>query len=475
MPALDLRDIRKSFGGTPALDGVSLHVEPGTVHALLGENGAGKSTLMRIAFGMMKPDAGTILIDGVPDRLDSPARAIARQIGMVHQHFALVPTMTVTENIALGNSGRFDQRRAAEAVSRLSEETGLSIDPSAHVVDLGIGAQQRVEILKALSRNARLLILDEPTAVLAPTEADSLLSWIRTFATDDRSVVLITHKVRDATRIADHVTVLRQGRMVASLPTKLTNEEGLARAMVDQVTAPIARLSPELVEHAVIARLDRITVRRGGHVVLTEVTLDVRGGELLGVAGVEGSGHHELLRVIAGKLRPTTGTRTGTLTVGFIPEDRHLEGVALDLSSVENVALAGLSKRRGLVDWAHLRTHTRGLAVAYDVRGPADDSPVRNLSGGNQQKLVLARELAAQPPLVVAESPTRGLDLRAAADIRSRLAAARDRGAAVVVYSRDLEELLELADRVVVVHASRVTDVPVQMEAVARALVGIAE
>jgi simple sugar transport system ATP-binding protein len=243
--------------------------------------------------------------------------------------------------------------------------------------------------------------------------------------------------------------------------------------MVDQFAASIPALPRDPVQRAIVAGLDRVTVRRREHIALAEVTLDVRGGELLGVAGVEGSGHHELLRVIAGKLTPTSGARTGPSTVGFIPEDRHREGLALDLSAAENVALAGSMHRRGMMNWAQLRIRTRELAVAYDVRGPLGGSPVRNLSGGNQQKLVLARELGSEPDLVVAESPTRGLDLKAAAEVRARLTSVRDRGAAVVVYSRDLEELLEIADRVVVVHASRVFEVPVRMEAMSRALVGI--
>ena len=475
MPALELRDIRKSFGDVTALNDVSLHVVPGTVHALLGENGAGKSTLMRIAFGMIEPDAGTVAIDGVAKRFDSPARAMASHIGMVHQHFALVPSMTVAENIALGGSGRFDRQRAAESVSRLAAETGLQTDPSAHVSELGIGAQQRVEILKALSGNARVLILDEPTAVLAPTEADSLLRWIRQFAIGDRSVVLITHKVRDAVQIADHVTVLRQGRAILSGPMTSVGEEELARAMVEQGTLPGVPVRSGPTGHTVVTRLERVTVRSRGRTALADVTLDVRGGELLGIAGVEGSGYHELLRVIAGKLIPTSGELSGVSEVGFIPEDRHLEGIALDMSAVENIALSGARRRRGIMDWRRLRTRTHELARTYDIRGPLDDLAVRNLSGGNQQKLVLARELGGEPSLIVAESPTRGLDLRSTADVRARLVSARDRGAAVVVYSRDLEELLQIADRLVVMHSGKVSEVPVHIDAVTRALVGIGE
>jgi len=453
-----------------ALDAASIRVPPGTVHALLGENGAGKTTLMRIAFGMLSADEGAVTLDDAPRRFDSPADAIAAGIGMVHQHFALVPGMSVAENVALGGVGRFDLRHAIDTIARLSTETGLPLDPSARVGDLSIGGQQRVEILKALSRNACILILDEPTAVLPPTEALSLLDWIRKFAQGERSAILITHKVREALRIADHVTVLRRGRTVLSRPAASTSEDDLARAMVDHAPVPDRSARPFLVGPAVLT-LDRVTV--SGHGTLEETSLTVRGGELLGIAGVEGSGYHELMRVIAGRLRPSTGTRSGPASVAFIPEDRQLEAIGVEMTAAENVALRGAGSRRRFMDWRGIRRRTHELAVAYDVRGPVDDGPVRRLSGGNQQKLVLARELGGDPDLVVAESPTRGLDLVASAAVRSRLTSARQRGAGVVVYSRDLEELLALADRIVVVHANRVIEVPLHMNSITRALVGL--
>lgn len=471
MPVLELRDIHKSYHGVKALDATSIRVPAGTVHALLGENGAGKTTLMRIAFGMLSADAGAVTIDDVARRFDSPADAIAAGIGMVHQHFALVPGMSVAENVALGGSGPFNLRHAIDGIARLSSETGLAVNPSARVGDLSIGGQQRVEILKALSRNARILILDEPTAVLPPTEALSLLDWIRKFAQGERSAILITHKVREALRISDHVTVLRRGRSVLSVPAASTNEDDLARAMVDH--APVARRfdTPSLVGPAVLI-LDRVTVKTRGDGALEETSLTVHGGELLGIAGVEGSGYHELMRVIAGRLRPSTGNRSGPASVAFVPEDRQLEAIGVEMTAAENVALRGAGSRQRFMNWRDIRRRTHELAVAYDVRGPVD-GPVRHLSGGNQQKLVLARELGDDPKLVVAESPTRGLDLVASATVRSRLMSARQRGAAVVVYSRDLEELLGLADRMVVVHANRVLDVPLHIDSITRALVGL--
>ena len=473
MPTLDLTGIDKSFDGTAALREASLHVPPGTIHALLGENGAGKTTLMRIAFGMLQPDSGSISLDGQPCRFDSPAQAIAAGIGMIHQHFALVHAMTVAENVALGGSGRYRHRTAVETVKRLAAETGLHLEPDAHVAELGIGGQQRVEILKALARNARILILDEPTAVLPPSEAASLLDWIRNFAQEGRSAVLITHKVREALRIADHVTVLRRGRVALSKAAAGTSEDELAHAMIEQTPPPI-REGGGTAMHPVVVTLDHVTVSAGDHVTLQPTSLTVRGGEILGVAGVERSGYRELLRVLAGRALPTRGRRVGPETVGFIPEDRHREALSLDMTSAENVALRGAGERHGMMNWATIQQHTRELATSFDVRGPVPHAATRMLSGGNQQKLVLARELNNAPPLVVAENPTRGLDLLASAAVLRRLSAARDHGAAVVIYSTELEELLSIADRMVVIHGGHVMEVPLRMEAIAAALVGIA-
>ena len=473
MPSVELVNIHKTFGELRALDGVALRVNPGSVQALLGENGAGKTTLMRIAFGMTTPDAGSVVVDGIPQRFRSPADAIGAGIGMVHQHFALVPSMTVAENVSLGRSGIYHRAQSARTVLRMCEETGLQLDPEARVETLSIGGQQRVEILKAVARNARVLVLDEPTAVLPPSEAKSLLQWIRQFATGDRSVVLITHKVRDAISIADEITVLRHGRVVLSSSRASTSEDALARAMVDR-QSELAPRHALAAKGATIVTLENATaVARGRHV-LNGASLEVRSGELIGVAGVEGSGYQELLRIIAGKLVPSSGTRTGPHVVGFIPEDRHREALALDMSAVENVALATISSGNLVLNWKSLRSRTHALAAEFDVRGPVGDAPVRQLSGGNQQKLVLARELAEQPALVVAESPTRGLDLQASSAVLTRLGAARDRGAAVVVYSRDVDELLSVADRVLVVHAGRVAEVSRDMESITRALVGLA-
>jgi simple sugar transport system ATP-binding protein len=472
LSVLELRNIRKTFNNTVALSGASVAVSPGTIHALLGENGAGKTTLMRIAFGMLTPDSGTILVDGKPRGFKSPADAVAAGIGMVHQHFALVPVMTVAENIALGGKGLYRQRTAIQRVAEVAARAGLTLDPSERVANLSIGGQQRVEIVKALTRDARILILDEPTAVLPPPEAVSLLDWLQQYVRSGNSAILITHKVREALRVADHVTVLRQGVTVFSAPRAEVTEGLLAAMMVDRVPDPVRQRSSAIRADAVVV-LEDVTVVRDGRTRLEQTSLSAHSGEVLGIAGVEGSGHHELLRVIANRIAPATGTRRGPEDPAFIPEDRHREALVLEMNATENVAMRGASRRRGLMHWARLRTETRDIVAANDVRGPAADAPVKQLSGGNQQKLIIGRELAAAPSLVVAENPTRGLDVRAATTVHSRLLEARARGSAIVLYSSDIEELLMLADRTVVVHARVAREVPPSADAVSRALVGI--
>ncbi|HEX2716999.1 MAG TPA: ATP-binding cassette domain-containing protein [Gemmatimonadaceae bacterium] len=473
---LELEGIDRRFGSVRALAGASLRVRPGTVHALLGENGAGKTTLMRIAFGLVHADAGTIRVAGAPVRFASPRDAIDAGIGMVQQHFSLVPAMTVAENLALGGRGLYAPAAARERVERLARETGLpAIDPDAVVGDLPVGAQQRVEILKALARDARLLILDEPTAVLAPAETAALLRWARGFASGERAVVLITHKLADALGIADDVTVLRHGHVALSAPAASLSAGSLAEAMLGEptgTTVPEAR--PATGRGDVVARASGIAVPGREGDAVAGVTLEVRGGEILGVAAVEGNGERELLRALAGRAAPSSGTLELPERIAFIPQDRHADGVVDEMSLTENVALEGAGKRGGRIDWSALRTATQELMRRFDVRAAGPDAPASSLSGGNQQRLVLARELAFEPALVVADQPTRGLDIRATADVHARLRAARARGGAVVVYSTDLDEVLSLADRVIVVSGGRVHEVPMDREAVGRAMLGVA-
>lgn len=481
-PALELRGIFKRYGSLTALDDASLVLRPGTVHALLGENGAGKTTLMRVAFGMVRPDAGRIRVDGVDRELRSPADAIAAGIGMVHQHFTLVPAMTVAENVALGGRGRLRRAETVAAVRRIAAATGFALDADARVEDLPVGAQQRVEIAKALARRARIIVLDEPTAVLAPAEADELLRWLRTYVAGGNAAVLITHKLREALAVADDVTVLRRGHVrhagsaTGASPASLT-EAMLGEDVSGQETSP-AHASP--FADAEVFRAEDVTLRdERGVVVVRHASFVVHAGEIVGIAGVEGAGQRELMRALAGRHEVTEGRLVRPAAVGFIPEDRHRDAVLLDRPLVENVALRGAAARRGTVAWSALESRTAALLREYDVRAGGARVPLRTLSGGNQQKLVLAREMEAidemllAPRGIVAENPTRGLDVGATADVHARLRAARDRGAAVVLYSSDLDEILSLASRVLVAYAGTVREVPPGRDAAGRAMLGL--
>lgn len=472
--ALSLSGIVKRFGRTAALDGASLDVRAGTVHALLGENGAGKTTLMRIAYGMLRPDAGALAVSGRAVHFRAPSDAIASGLGMVHQHFTNVAAMTIAENVTLGGRGLYHQRAAAELVREIGERTGLQLDPLARAGELGVGAQQRLEIVKALARDARILVLDEPTAVLAPSEARDLLAWLRQFARDGRTVVLITHKLREALDVADDVTVLRRGHTVLAQPTSLATESSVTLAMLGE--APPAAPHPTAdVQREVALRLEHVSITGSREEIgrgLDDVTLHVRSGEVLGVAGVENSGHHVLLRALAGRARATAGEIWAAGPVAFVPEDRQRDALVLDFTLMENVALKGAGARRGRMRWPAWRRLTSQLVRDFDVRASGVDAPARSLSGGNQQKLVLARELDGAPVAVVAENPTRGLDVRSSAAVHAKLREAAAKGMAVVVYSADLDEVLALATRVVAVHAGRVLDVPRDREVVGRAMLG---
>ena len=475
----------KRFGALTALDDVSLVVRPGTVHALLGENGAGKTTLMRIAFGMLPADEGTLLVGGRPLRAHSPAHAIAAGIGMVHQHFTLVPAMTVAENIALGGHGRLRVTESATRVREISALTGFSLDPAARVDTLGVGAQQRVEIAKALAREARVLVLDEPTAVLAPSESDELLRWLREYVADGNAAVLITHKLREALAVADDVTVLRRGSTAFHGPARSATSDTLTVAMIGgDLPGDAASTAGQLAvaNRPPLFRAEHVTLRdAAGAEQLRDASFTIQPGEIVGVVGVEGSGQRALLRALAGRMATSSGTLERPAIVGFVPEDRHADAVLLDRSLTENVALRGAGARTGMMDWAPLRDRTASLLASYDVRAAGITSSMRALSGGNQQKLVLARELGtpANDPgtqageAIVVENPTRGLDVRATAEIHARLRAARDRGAAVILYSSDLDEVLALAARTLVVYAGTVREMTLDREAIGRAMLGL--
>ena len=479
--ALELSNVTKHYGRTTALAGASLAVRAGTVHAVLGENGAGKTTLMRVAYGMVRADTGEIRIRGRSVRLTTPADAIAAGIGMVHQHFTLVPAMTVAENIARGGRGLLRTDHMVRYVEELTARTGFALDPHARIDNLSVGAQQRVEIAKALARDAAILILDEPTAVLAPGEAEDLLHWLRAYADGGGTVVLITHKLKEALAVADDVTVLRNGRCVFAGSAA---ESGIPQLTLDMLGSalPLSRLSrphgvvepgPPVINAEAISITDS-----AGRLRVRGATLVVREGERIGIAAVEGSGQYELLRALAGRIPVSQGRITVPAVVGFVPEDRHGDALLLDGSLVENVALRGAGRRHGIMPWAVLRAVTSRLITQHDVRAQGSAQTARTLSGGNQQKLVLARELdattdQAAPRAIVVENPTRGLDVQATAAVHDRLRKASTSGAAVILYSSDLDEVLALATRVVVMFNGSLSEVTADRRMIGEAMLGL--
>lgn len=456
-PALELRGITKRFGRVTALSSVDFALEQGEVHALLGENGAGKSTLMHVAFGMVAADAGTMALAGSPARIRSPRDARRLGLGMVHQHFTSVPSMTVEENIwvAVGryraDLAQLTTAPAREVVQRLWGE----LDPKARVETLTVALQQRLEILKALATDATILLLDEPTAVLAPSEIRALLETLRAFARAGGSVVLITHKLGEVLAAADRVTVLRQGTVTYTGSLEGQTVATLARAMIgeDASSQVFEGLAPPPVP---AASGERAVAVRG-------LGFAVREGELVGVAAVEGNGQRELLRAIAGvDAHPIPVDVEGP--VSFVPEDRRTEGLIPSFSLTENLVLGMPNDPRWRqgpwLRWPRAAGRMRELIGEFEIRAAGSQVPASSLSGGNQQKVVLARALESKPKVLVVENPTQGLDIRATADIHRRLRDAAADGAAVLVYSSDLDEVMALGQRVLVVHQGRVTEAP---------------
>ena len=475
LPALALEHIDKSFGTVQALSDASLWVRRGTIHAVLGENGAGKTTLMRVAYGMTTPDRGVVRVHGHAVRLRTPADAIEHGIGMVHQHFTLVPTMTVAENLALGGRGNFRSGEIGAALEDLAGVAGWSIDPKARVQDLSVIAQQRLELLKVLTRNAEILILDEPTAVLPPAEADDLLHRLRRLADAGRTVVLVTHKLREALRIADDVTVLRQGAISLASPRANVSEDPLIEAMLGRRPNVLGSATRGTISgNPLITARDISIVDQHGSPRLRNATFEIRGGEIVGVAAVDGSGHRELLRAIAGRLAVTSGKLTLPASVGFVPGDRHRDGVVLTMSLVENFLLKGAGGRRGVIQWRDAANEAREIVRNFDVRAESVKATAMTLSGGNQQRFIIGRELHEMPAALVAENPTRGLDLQASLDVRSRLLEACSKGVAIVFHSVDLDEILAISDRVLVVYNGFVREVVPNADLVGRAMLGAA-
>ncbi len=477
-PLLRLRGITKRFGGVVANDSIDLDLAPGEILALLGENGAGKTTLMSILFGHYVADEGSIEVtgpDGALRRLPpgSARAALASGIGMVHQHFTLAMNHSVLDNVILGTerlwAWRQDLGHARAALGRLIEETGLAVPLDARVGSLGVGEQQRVELLKALYRNARVLILDEPTAVLTPQQSALLFSTLRRLAGGGLGIIFISHKLEEVLSLAHRVAVLRHGRKVLEVEATGTDKARLAHAMVDR-PVELPKALPQPVGAPALELLGVGVAAAPGVEPLVDVGLAVHEGEILGIAGVSGNGQRSLAGLVAGTLLPDRGTLrlagaawpTGgpkaliARGVGRIPEDRHRQGVVGDMTLWENLALEGYDapgcRRFGLLDLARLRRRAQGLRERYDIRGGGIETPARLLSGGNMQKLILARVLEPRPRLILASQPTRGLDIGALAEVHRHLLDARARGAAILLISEDLDELLQLADRVAVLY-----------------------
>jgi ABC-type uncharacterized transport system ATPase subunit len=457
-----MRGITKTFDAVQALRGVDFEVSAGSIHALLGENGAGKSTLMHVLAGLVAPDAGDIILDGQSHARLNPAAASAAGIGMVHQHFALIPTMTVAENVWLGRPGfRYDRRAAAALVAKTGESSGLHLDPGALVADLPMGLQQRLEILKALARDARVLILDEPGGALTPAEVAGLFAALHRMREQGLAIILITHKLREVAHIADRVTILRRGSVVAEGDVSSFGPDDLARAMIGDADASLiatdrAPRSVDARESLVLEATD-VTVAGGRRAAVRGVSLEVRAHEIVGIAAVEGNGQRELLRAVAG-LIPFSGIVrvSGDGGPGFVPEDRQAEGLILDFTLAENFALG--EGHGFLLSQGYLESRAAVAVDEFRIRTAGARQPVRALSGGNQQKVVLARVLGRRPALLIAENPTRGLDIRATREVHEAIRnAARREGMGVLFFSTDLDEVLELSDRIGVMKDGRWT------------------
>jgi general nucleoside transport system ATP-binding protein len=479
---LELIDITKSFGQLVANDGVSLTVEEGEIHGLLGENGAGKTTLMNVLFGMVRADHGEIRIGGQPVKINDPGDAVRAGIGMVHQHFMLVPVFTVAENVVLGSEPTragifFDRRKAAANIRRLSAEYGLEVDPEAVVEDIPVGVQQRVEILKALERDANVLILDEPTSVLTPQETEALFRIMRSLAATGRSILFISHKLKEVLEIADRVTVMRLGKVVGTTTPAESSEQQLASMMVGRSVELTVAKGPAVPGDVVLQLKDLTVIDDRNLVAVDGVDLEVRAGEIVALAGVQGNGQTELVEAITG-LRPaqrgrvvvagkdlTHATPRQRLHAGVahVPEDRQKDALVLPMRLADNLVLdmyadppyAGRASR----NLAAVRENAERRVQQFDIRAGSVEDPVSSLSGGNQQKVVLARELGRPVKLVVASQPTRGLDVGSIEYVHKQIVAERDQGTAVLIVSSELDEVLALGDRIAVMYRGRIMGV----------------
>jgi general nucleoside transport system ATP-binding protein len=477
-PALELRRVTKRFGNVVANDAIDFELRRGEIHALLGENGAGKSTLMNVLYGLHHPDEGEIVLDGEPVRIDSPRRAISLGIGMVHQHFMLVSVMTVAENLVLGTEPHrgplLDYNEAARRTRELSERFGLAVRPEAKVEDLGVGAQQRVEILRALFRGAKVLVLDEPTAVLTAQESQDLFRVLRALRDEGTSVVFISHKLNEVLDVSDRVTVLRRGKKIDTVETAGATERSLARLMVGRDVLLRVEKQERAPGDTVLEVEDLSVADDRGLPAVRAVSLKVHAGEIVGLAGVDANGQSELIEALVGLRKPESGTIrvagrdvTGSSVremieagVGHIAEDRHRRGLVLEFDLAENLALIDYRSpemsRWGWLSPRRMAARARGLLKEFDVRGGEADTLAASLSGGNQQKTVIARELNADPQVLIAAQPTRGLDVGAIEFVHRRLVEQRDQGRAVLLVSLELEEIRSLSDRVLVVYEGEI-------------------
>jgi general nucleoside transport system ATP-binding protein len=476
---LEMRHVTKRFPGIVANDDVSFDLREGEVHALLGENGAGKSTLMNILYGLYHPDEGEILIKGSPVRLGSPSAAIEAGVGMVHQHFMLIPVMTVAENIVLAEEPTrdgvlLDIREAERRVQEISDRYGLAVDPGARIQDITVGQQQRVEILKALYRDADILVLDEPTAVLTPQEAQELFEVVRQLTARGKSIIFISHKLNEVLEIADRITVLRRGKLIETLPAQGATEESLARLMVGREVLLRVAKTPAQPSETLLEISDLSVYDDRGIEKVRGVSFEVRAGEIVGIAGVDGNGQTELIDAMTGLRKPAAGTvrvagadvtNGNVLThlhagLGHIPEDRQRRGLVLDFTIAENVALHDFrgppESRLGWLFPATMLSRARRLIKEFDVRGGGARTRAGGLSGGNQQKVILAREIDRDPKVLIAAQPTRGLDVGAIEFIHRRLVTERDEGRGVLLVSLELEEVLSLADRILVIYEGQI-------------------
>ncbi len=475
---IEMREITKIFGEFVANDKINLELRKGEIHALLGENGAGKSTLMNMLAGLLEPTSGEIVVNGKSEKLDSPSKAASLGIGMVHQHFMLVEAFTVAENIILGsevtNKGVLDLKKANADILELSERYGLAVDPTAKVEDISVGAQQRVEILKTLYRGADILIFDEPTAVLTPAEILELMDIMKTLVKEGKSIILITHKLDEIRAVADRVTVIRRGKSIQTVSIEGATNKDLAEMMVGRSVSFVTEKEEAQPKEVVLQISDLVVNENRGVPAVKELSLDVRAGEIVGIAGIDGNGQSELIQAITGLRKVKSGSikikgqevvglsprKITEMNVSHVPEDRHRDGLVLEMMLSENIALQTYYKeplsKNGALNYNQINSYARKLMEEFDVRAANEIVPASALSGGNQQKAIIAREVDRNPDLLIVSQPTRGLDVGAIEYIHKRLIGERDKGKAVLVVSFELDEILNLSDRIAVIHDGKI-------------------